>query len=133
MRHYNYTKKNDIIPITYNAPVFAISNGLSDVDKSLRPLRFVTRVDPVSAFDYQARITDREFDINTDFIKNAAKVYTNPSIQNITNVVKGGFQEPLFGQHKMGGTYSNPSSIKDIVESGVKAVSLGNRVGGAIL
>ena len=128
-----HQKYNDIIPITYNAPVFAISNGLSDVDKSLKPLRFVTRFDPVSAFDYQARITDRKFDINTNFIENAAKVYTNPSIQNISNVVKSGFQDPLFGQHKMQGTYSNPSSIKDIVESGVKAVSVGNIVGGTIL
>ena len=57
-----HQKYNDIIPITYNAPVFAISNGLSDVDKSLKPLRFVTRFDPVSAFDYQARITDHYTD-----------------------------------------------------------------------
>ncbi len=124
---------NDIIPITYNAPVFSIANGLSDVDKSLKPFVFVTRFDPVSALDYQARVTERKFDINIDFIENAAKVYTDPSIQNITNVVKSGFQDPLFGQHKMQGTYSNPSSIKDITESAVKAVSVGNIIGGAIL
>ena len=81
------TYPNDVIPITYNAPVFAISNGLSDVDKSLKPLRFVTRFDPVSAFDYQARVTDRKFDINNDFIENAYKDAARqacPNVQVIT-------------------------------------------------
>ena len=37
------------------------------------------------------------------------------------------------GQHKMQGTYSNPSTTKDFIASGVKAIAAGNTLGASIL
>ena len=63
----------------------------------------------------------------------AAKTYKNPSIENIINTVKDGLPDPLMGQHKMQGTYSNPSTAKDFIASGVKAIAAGNTLGASIL
>ena len=125
----NYPDR-DITPITYNAPVFARPNLLHefgpDEDK---PLRFTSAFDPVSMFDYDSRVTYKAPEINLNFIKNATSTYTNPSIQNILNTVSNGLPDPLMGQHKMQGTYSNPSTAKDFLISGASAVVAGNAIG----
>ena len=84
-------------------------------------------------FDYDSRTTYKAPDINLDFVKNAAKVNANPSVENIIHTVKDGLPDPLMGQHKMQGTYSNPSTTKDFIASGVKAIAAGNTLGASIL
>ena len=83
--------------------------------------------------DYNARVTYKAPDINLDLAKNVAKVYTNPSAENISNVIKSGVPDPLMGQHSMQGTYSNPSSATDFITSGVKAVAASNTLAAAAL
>ena len=80
-----------------------------------------------------ARTTYKAPEINLDITKNVAKTCTNPSIENIINTVKDGFPDPLMGQHTMQGTYSNPSTVADFIESGTKAVVAGNTLGASIL
>ena len=71
--------------------------------------------------------------VDLDFAKNSANLYTNPNLENIINTVKSGFPDPLMGQHKMSGTYSNPSTANDLIEAGSKAVLVGNTKGTAVL
>ena len=76
--------------------------------------------------DYNSRVTYKAPDVNLDFAKHAAKTYTNPNSENIVKTVKSGFPDILMGQHKMSGTYSNPSTATDFLESGAKTVIAGN-------
>ena len=64
-------------------------------------------------FDYDSRTTYKAPDINVDFFKNAAKFFTNPSIENMVNTVKSGSPDPLMGEHNMQGTYLHSSGAMD--------------------
>jgi hypothetical protein len=124
-----------ITSITYNAPVFekASTDIMDDLRDDNKPMRFASGFDPVSMFDMNARTTYKAPEINLDIAKNVAKTYTNPSMENIINTVKDGFPDPLMGQHTMQGTYSNPSTVTDFIESGTKAIVAGNTLGASIL
>ena len=80
--------------------------------------------------DYNSRVTYKAPDVNLDVAKNVVKTYTNPNY--IINNVKSGFPDPLMGQHKMSGTYSNPSTAKDFIESGANMVVAGDTLGAAV-
>ena len=67
------------------------------------------------------------------FGKHVANTYTNPSLENVTNTVKSCFPDPLMGQHNMQGTYSNQSTAKDFLDSGVKAVVAAHTEGTSML
>ena len=83
--------------------------------------------------DYNSRVTYKAPDINLGSVQNAAKTYTNPNLEHIIDTVKTGFPDPLMGQHKMSGTYSNPSTAKYLIESGAKVVVAANTAGAAVL
>ena len=128
----NYPDRK-ITPITYNTPVFERSNYDSWMDEDKKPLRFTSSWDPVSMLHYNSRVTYKAPDVNLDVARNAAKTYTNPKFENVNNAVKSGFPDPLMGQHSMKGTYSNPSSAKDFIESGANMVVAGNTLGSVAL
>ena len=131
----NNCPDRDITPITYNAPVFerASTNIIDAIVDDNKPLRFSSGWDQVSMFDYNSRVTYKAPDMNLDLVTHVAKTYTNPSIENVINTVKTGFPDPLMGQHKMSGTYSNPSTFSDCVKSGAKAIVAGNTLGASCL
>jgi hypothetical protein len=124
-----------ITSITYNAPIFerATTDIMDDLRDDNKPMRFASGWDPVSALDMNARTTYKAPEINLDIAKNISKVYKNPSLDNVINTVKSGFPDPLMGQHNMQGTYSNPSTAKDFIESGAKAMVAGNTLGAVVL
>ena len=113
-----------ITPITYNAPVFerGSSDPMAWVTDDNKPLRFSTAWDPVSMLDYNSRVTYKAPDVNLDFARNAMNTYNNPNLENIKNSIQNGFK-PILEQHSMTGTYSNPSTVKDFIESGVKTIA----------
>ena len=131
---YEIIQIEKITPITHNAPVLAKSNYDSWMDEDKKPLRFATPWDPVSMLDYNSRVTYKAPDINSDVAKNAAKTYTNPSLENVIRTVKSGFNvDPLMSQHTMKNLYSNPSSAKHFIESRAKMVVAANTAGAAVL
>jgi pimeloyl-ACP methyl ester carboxylesterase len=124
-----------ITSVTYNAPVFerASTDITADLRNDNKPLRFASGFDPVSALDMNARTTYKAPEINLDIVKNVAKTYTNPSLDDVINTVKSGFPDPLMGQHNMQGTYSIFSTATDFIVSGAKAIVAGNTLGAVVL
>ena len=118
----------EINPITYNAPVFARANPDSYINTDNLPMRFTTGLDPVSMFDYDSRTTYKAPEFNLNILKNVSKTYSNPSLENILNTAKD-ISSPVLEQHKMQGTYSNPSTTMDFLKSGLKAVAVANAAG----
>jgi hypothetical protein len=62
-------------------------------------------------------------------VSNIANAYANPSMENAIKTAKTTKFDPLLGLHKMGGSYSSPSSAKDFIKSGIEGVGVAKAVG----
>ena len=124
----NYTDRK-ITSVTYNAPVFERADYNKVINEDMRPMRFAISGDPVSMFDMNAQTSFKAPEFNLEGIKKAVSVYTEPTPENIKNVIETGFKiDPTMGLHSMG-SYSNPSKPVDFLKSAVEGAAVGTVLG----